>query len=88
MKWSIFDKEVLGGGMEKYLKVECPNCAYKKENLLRNGWNNYAAHYVACVGKNNLAKLVAEEQKPTTSALVIHASKDRESNWIAFVRNC
>ena len=87
MKWNVFDKEVLGGTMEKYLKVECSHCSYTKENLLRNGWNNYAAHYVACVGKSNLGKLVSQEQKPTTSTLVIRTSRtdpqsDHKSHFV------
>ena len=69
-KWNVFEKEVLGGTMEKYLKVECPHCSYVKENLLRNGWNNYAAHYVACVGRRNLGKLIAEKKNPKTSSLI------------------
>ena len=55
----VIDKEMLGGAVKKYIKVECPNCSYFKENPLKNGWSNYANHYTACVGKGNVPALVA-----------------------------
>ena len=79
MKWQVVEKEVLGGGIEKYLKVGCPNCSYLKENLLRNGWNSYAAHYIACVGKSNLPSLIAEKTNANPSSLVLHDPRTEPS---------
>ena len=60
MKWKTIDKDIFfGGAVEKYLQVKCPNCSYYKENPSRHYWNNYASHYTACVGRANIAELVA-----------------------------
>ena len=87
MKWHVVEKEVLGGTMERYLKIKCPHCSYVRENLLRNGWNNYAAHYVACVGRSNLCELVAEDKKNNNKYLVVHDSRtdpqsDHKSHFV------
>ena len=61
MTWKIIVKELFGGAVEKYLQVQCLNCSYYKEKPTRHGWNNYASHYTACVGRENIAQLVARQ---------------------------
>jgi hypothetical protein len=62
MSYEIYEREVLGGQVKKYVKVTCPNCnVYKKNNPVSQGWTNYATHFSACVGSSEkLGKLVYE----------------------------
>ena len=96
MKWEILEQEDLGGTVNKAVKVQCPNCAYSKTQLMKYGWTNFAQHYINCVGKDKKGELVHQKRRieeenicsvvnESNGAIVQHLSPSNKSDALHFV---